>query len=325
MRRVVLAVACLATVAVTGCGGGSHGSPPLVGGQTTTTSISTTSTSSAALPGTGRPAIVIGDKNYTEQFLLGQLYQQALRGQGYDVTLNPDIAGVILPSLQSRRISLLPEYLSTWTAEAGDGSRRYSSLATAYAAGERLARVQGLRLLTPTPFADTAGVAVTPAYAAANRLRVLADLPRVGGTLTFGGDPQFQTEADGLSLLQTAYGFAPIAYTSFEVGAQYPALISGSVQAAQVKTTDGQLTAPNFQVLGDPDRLFGFGNVVPVVSEQTLAVEGPVFRETIERIDRLLTLAVMRQLNAAVDLQGQSPANVAQAFLASHGLLGLTG
>jgi glycine betaine/choline ABC-type transport system substrate-binding protein len=85
------------------------------------------------------------------------------------------------------------------------------------------------------------------------------------------------------------------------------------------------LTAPDFQLLDDPGRVFGYGNVVPVVSAQALSAEGPAFRATIVRIDRLLTLPVMRQLNAAVDLQGQTAASVAQAFLAAHGLLAATG
>ena len=42
---------------------------------------------------------------------------------------------------------------------------------------------------------------------------------------------------------------------------------------------------------------------------------------TIDRVDALLSLEVMRRLNAAVDLSGVAPAEVAEQFLRAHGLL----
>jgi hypothetical protein len=43
--------------------------------------------SAASKPGTGKPAFVLGDKNFPEEYVLGALYQQALQAQGYTVTL----------------------------------------------------------------------------------------------------------------------------------------------------------------------------------------------------------------------------------------------
>lgn len=158
-------------------------------------------------------------------------------------------------------------------------------------------------------------------YARANRLQTLDDLRLVGGTLALGGPPQFQQDPSGLPALQFAYGFAPIAFVPLEVGAGYPALDQGKVQAADVNTTDGQLTAGRYRLLADPRRVFGWGNVVPVVGQHTLDVEGPAFATTIERVDARLTMRAIRQLNAVVDLQGQTPAAAAAAFLQAHGLL----
>jgi osmoprotectant transport system substrate-binding protein len=320
MRRATALAAVLAAVQIAGCGGDSPQSSSSSSPATTTAAVSGSSTS--GLPGQGRPTIVIGDKNFTEQFILGQLYEQALHAQGYDVALNPDIGPteVTIPALQSGRITVYPEYLTNWTRDVAGIHARFETARATLAAGAAYARREGVRLLAPTPFSDTAAVAVTPAYAAQNRLRRLADLRRVGGTLVFGSAPQFQTDPNGLPLLQSAYGFSPINFSSLEVGAQYSALVTGQVQAAEVGTTDGQLTQPNYQLLADPDHVFGYGNVVPVVSARAIAAEGPAFARTIERVDRLLTMPVMRALNAAVDLQGQTPAAVAQTFLVAHGL-----
>ena len=67
--------------------------------------------------------------------------------------------------------------------------------------------------------------------------------------------------------------------------------------------------------------MFGWGNVVPVVSAKVLDAEGPAFAATINRVSALLTLQTMRQLNAAVEVSHQDPSTVAQEFLQAHGLV----
>ena len=67
--------------------------------------------------------------------------------------------------------------------------------------------------------------------------------------------------------------------------------------------------------------MFGWGNVVPVASVRALDAEGPAFEATINRVSALLTLPTMRELNAAVELDGQDPATVATQFLQAEGVL----
>ena len=113
----------------------------------------------------------------------------------------------------------------------------------------------------------------------------------------------------------------PNSFQALAVGDQYGDLDDGSVGAAYVNTTDGQLATGDYRVLADPRRIFGFGNVVPVLSRAATDKEGPAFAATIERVDRTLTLSAMRQLNNAVDVAGQQPADVAAQYLQTHGLL----
>jgi osmoprotectant transport system substrate-binding protein len=113
----------------------------------------------------------------------------------------------------------------------------------------------------------------------------------------------------------------PAGVTSLNIGAQYAALSAGSVQAAYVNTTDGQLAAAGYTVLADPRHAFGFGNVVPVVRDSVLAAEGPAFAGTIDQVDALLTTSVMRELNAEVDVEHETPTKVARQFLEDNGLV----
>jgi osmoprotectant transport system substrate-binding protein len=331
----VLALACAA------CGSSLHpasrpDAPALASASTTTTSTttptsstttstSTSTTNTVSLPGTGKPVITIGDKNFTEQFVLGQLYLQALNAAGFTVNVNANIGptDVTLRALASGTLTLYPEYLDTWNTTVAGNPHHFRTPFAAYEAAQRYALAHGLALLDPTPFSDTNAIGVTVGYAATNHLHSIRDLRRVATTLTLGGPPQFQQSPSGLPAIQQVYGVTPATFKPLAVGDQYPALNNGSVQAADLNSTDGELASGDYTLLGDPRTVFGWGNVVPVVSAKALSAEGPAFATTINRVDALLTQSVMRQLNADVDVSHQDPATVAKQFLQTHGLIPL--
>jgi osmoprotectant transport system substrate-binding protein len=308
-RRAAVAMVALGIAA---CGSSRPAVSPSTSSGTQTT----------VLPGTGRPAVTIGDKNFTEQFVLGELYYEALKAQGFPVQLNRNIgpSEVTMQALQSGRLGMYPEYIDTWNSAIADDPRSFHSLRAAYDAGQQYALTHGLQLLHPTPFSDTDAIGVGLDYAVQNGLSTIRDLRKVAQTLTFGAPPQFQQEQNGLPALEQAYGFVPAEFKALEIGGQYQALDQNGVQAADVNTTDGQLTTGNYVLLKDPLKVLGWGNIVPVVSAQVLQNEGPAFAATINRVSALLTQQAIRQLNAAVDLSGEDPAAVAQQFLAAHGL-----
>ncbi len=310
------ALALGALLALTACGTTKYDA-------TTLSSATSTSTSTPALPGTGKPPVTIGDKNFTEQFLLGELYRQALSAQGFTVLLNRNIGPteVTLQALQSGRLDMYPEYLDIWNNSIAGYKHAFATAGGAYRAGQRYALIHGLELLAPSAFSDTDAIGVTRTYATENQLMTLDDLRRVAPALTLGAPPQFQQSPNELPALEQAYGFVPAAFKALDVGAQYQALDQGSVQAADVNTTDGQLAGPGYKLLQDPRRVFGWGNVVPVVSAKVLVSEGPAFAATIDRVNSLLSTSVMRRLNAAVDISHQDPVVVAKQFLLAHGLI----
>jgi osmoprotectant transport system substrate-binding protein len=289
----------------------------------TTTSTTTSSTSSSALPGTGKPQVTIGDKNFTEQFVLGELYRQALQAEGFSVQLNRNIGptDVTLQALKTGSLSMYPEYLNVFDTSIARASHSAHSRVAAFAIAEHYALAHGLELLTPTPFSDTDTIGVTVGYAAANHLNSLRDLGHLPASVTVGGPPQFEQSDPGLNTLERRYGFIVAGYKALAVGGQYTALNAGTVQAADVGTTDGQLATGNYRALSDPQHVFGWGNAVPVVTAAVLSAEGPAFAETIDRVSALLTTPVMRQLNQAVDVAGQDPATVAKQFLETHGVI----
>ncbi len=330
--RPRLIVVCLSALCAAACGSSGHqpSHPQSVASASVSTSSSSSSTtdtstsSTSSLPGTGKPAVVIGDKNYTEQFVLGQLYYEALQAYGYNVSLNRNIGAtsVTIQALATGSLAMYPEYLQTWNTQVAGNTRTYRTALAAYQAGQRYAVKHGFDLLDPTPFSDTWAIAVTVGYAAENHLGTIRDLRTLGPPLTLGGPPQLQTGPEALlPSVEHVYGVVPTTYVPLAIGDQYPALDAGSVQAAFVNTTDGQLAFGDYQLLADPRNVFGWGQVVPVVSQKAASAEGPVFVQIINRVSALLTTPVMRQLNALVDVAGENPTVVAKQFLETHGLL----
>jgi osmoprotectant transport system substrate-binding protein len=322
---VVIALACSA------CGAGTTGTLTAAAHPSSTQSSSPSgsgtgtaqSATTAALPGTGKPPVTIGDKNYTEQFVLGELYSQALQAQGFSVQLNQNIGPieVTLQALKTGSLAMYPEYLNTFDSTIAGYSHGFPSPGAAYQTAQHYALAHGLQLLAPTPFSDTDAIGVTVGYAQAHHLRSLHDLAKVATSLSLGGPPQFRQLSPGLPDIESAYGFTPAAFKPLAIGDQYTALDDGVVQAADVDTTDGQLASGDYRLLADPEHVFGWGNAVPVVSAKALAAEGPAFAATIDRISALLSTPVMRELNQEVDVAGMSPTDVATQFLETHDLI----
>lgn len=318
--RLVVATVVLGLLPAA-CGGavGGGGATPTSDGTGITPTTSATST--PMLPGANRPQIVLGDKNTPEQFVLGELYEQALQAQGFHVSLDRNIGppSVSLGALDQGSLDIYPEYLNVFNAQlVGDGDR-FGSLRSAYAVAQTWAGEHNLELLRPTPFSDAGGLAVTTGFADANQVRAMRDLRHLASTLTIGAPVEFAQSPQGLPALERTYRFRPDAVTDLDIGSQYDALRLGQVQAAYVSTTDGELSTPEFVVLRDPRHVLGFGNVVPVVPQPVAKAEGPVFIRTINRVDRLLTTNVMRQLNAEAAVQ--EPGVVARQFLQRQGLV----
>jgi len=290
------------------------------GGSNTSTSAST-GAAPAAKPGAGKPAVTLGAKNFTEQFVLGQLYKQALEAKGFTVKLKNNIGSteIIDKGLTSGNIDFYPEYVGVGLTAVAHDDKSYPSAQAAYNALKSFNEKRGFTLLDQTPFTDVDAIAVKPPFAKQHNLKTVADLKNAG-PFKIGAPPEFRTRFTGLVGMKKVYGITQATLVPLSIGLQYKALDSGKVQAADVFTTDGQLQKGSYVVLTDPKNIFGYEQVVPVVNKKTLTKEGPAFAQTINAVSAKLTTKAMQQMNGAVDLDKQSPASVAKQFLQANGL-----
>jgi osmoprotectant transport system substrate-binding protein len=305
MRIRLLGVAALAAVTallvLAGCGG-SDDDPP------------------------DRPArtpapIRLGTKNFTEQYILGELYAQALRAHDIPVDLKSDIGSseIVDQAMQIGSLDMYPEYTGVLLSEIAGVSRRPASAKATFDAAEKFERARGYELLPMTPFSNSNALAVTHKTASRYGLRTIADLARIPGGAQIAAPPEFRTRFEGLVGLQERYGLkARVA--AMPIGEQYKALDDGIVDAAAVFATDGMLDAGEYVILRDPRNLFSFQNVSPVVRASVLD-RTPGLKAAIDPVSAKLTTDAMRKMNAEVDLEGKEPADVAAAFLRREGLL----
>lgn len=287
----------------------------------------------AGQPGKGKPAVTFGTKNFTEQYILGQLYAQALRAKGYTVNLKLDIgpSEVTDSALTSGRIDLYPEYtgvivsvvsaLGTLTAPGAPAQPKTppASAKEAYRQAADFESSRGFTMLNPTPFQDADRIATTAAFAKAHALVFMKDLKKLG-SFTHGAPPENKNRYEGLRGMKQAYGLGHVVFVGLPIGSQYQALDSGEVDTIAVFTADPQLVRGKYAVLSDPKNIFGYQNVAPVVSKKVLTKEGPDFAHILNAVSAKLTADAVQRLNAAVVLDHRRAADVAGTFLTSNGL-----
>jgi osmoprotectant transport system substrate-binding protein len=279
------------------------------------------SSNSSSKPGAGKPPIVIGDKNFPEEFVLGSLYQEALQAKGYNVTLKGNIGSseIVYKALTSGQIEMYPEYTGVIVSVLAGNTRPPHSAAQTYSEAKAFLSKHGFALLKPTPFYDTDAMGMLKSFATKHHLTTISQLKQFGRSIKLGAAPEFATRYEGLVGLKQAYGINPT-FKPLAIGLTYKALNSGQVQVADVFTTDPPLTTGKYTLLSDPKNIFGFQNVAPIVKASLLKSEGPAFAQTVNKVSSLLTLDAIRRMNTAVEVDQQSASSVAHKFLVANGL-----
>lgn len=268
------------------------------------------------------PTIKIGSKNFPEEYILGELYTQALQAKGFTVTYKQSIGSteIIQVALTSGKINFYPEYTGVIVQDVFGHANSPKTAAATYALAKKLEGAKGYTLLNPTPFYDTDVVAVTNATAKKYDLHSIADLKKVG-KFKFGGLPECQTRNTCFVGYTKQYGLTNATFESLGSVSGYQALDAGTVLAADVFSTDPPLSAPSkYTVLADPKHVTGFQNVAPIVKTSVLQAAGPTFAKTVNAVSAKLTLPAILAMNKAVEVNQETPAAVAKAFLKANGL-----
>jgi osmoprotectant transport system substrate-binding protein len=267
--------------------------------------------------------VTLGTKNFPEQFILGELYKQALGARGYKVRLRRDIGSteVIDGSLQRGEIDGYPEYLGVAATVLARQDVAGKDAQETYRIARDFYASRGQAISTQTRFENVDAIAATVFFAQRHGLRSLADLRKLRH-FTLGARPEFGDRVQGLQGMQSTYGLTNATLRPLAIGTQYSALDRGDIDVANVFSTDGQLAAGQYKVLEDPKRLFGYQHVALVIDRAKLKrLGGDRFMDVVDRLNARLTTPALIEMNRAVSVEGLEPAAVAQRFLTENGLV----
>lgn len=267
--------------------------------------------------------IVVGSKDFTEQYILGEMYALLLENAGFTVERKFGLAGTAVAhaALLDGEINLYPEYTGTGLLTVlklpvnSDPAAVYRSVREGYQTQFNLA------WLDPAPMNNTQALAMTQERAAELGIRTISDMAAHADELVMIGPPEFDQREDGLPGLQRVYGdFTLKEYLPVEKGLRYQGLVSGQADVAVAFGTDGEISAYNLLVLEDDKGLFPPYQVAPVI-QQSLLDAHPEIADLLNQLAPYLTNETMQRLNYEVSGSQREPADVAREFLVQVGLI----
>ena len=273
------------------------------------------------------PTITVGSKNFTEEYILGNMYADALQANGFRVVRKLNLGSVQIndQALQKGQIDIYPEYTGTsletvlsYKGKAPDTPEKtYQTAKKLYAQ-----RSPSDTMLQPAPYNNTYGIFVTKKVAKQYNLKTLADLAKASPKLTFVSFSEFQNRSDGYPNMKDNYpfNFKNIKKVNSIGGPIYQGVQRGDGDVGVGFTTDGQLSSSDLVVMKDPKNIWPYYYPAPVVRTDVLK-KNPKIRDVLNKVSASLSVETMRKLNAKVDIDHKDPAEVAKQYLQDEGIL----
>ncbi len=268
--------------------------------------------------------IKIGSKNFTEQFIVAELYAAALENAGFKVERKINLGGTLVAheAVRTGAIDLYPEYTGTGLnavmkaqgVTETDPEKVRGMVKTFYE------KEFNLTWLKPSGINNGYAIIVRPETAKEFNLKTLTDLGRASGKLKLGAGTEFVDRRDGIKGLREVYGAEFAEFRQFAaLRLRYDALTQKQVDVANGFSTDWQIAAEKFVALDDDKSLFPPYFLAPVVRPDIAANAKIV--ETLEKVGALLDNPTMQELNRQVEVDKKEPRQVAAEFLKAKGIV----
>lgn len=299
MRKlsVLMLVLLISVLLVTGCGGSSDDAD-------------------------GKPTVIVGSKNFTEQLVLGNMVGLLMEDAGYPVQYQLRLggSGLVHEALVNGDVNVYVEYTGTGLTvmlnedPMSDPDEVYEKVKADYKEDWDLV------WLEPWGFNNTYTIAMRQEVADELGVVKISDLKDKAQDLIIGATQEFIPRPDGLAGLQETYGFTFKDAKGMDEGLMYQAVKEGSVDAISAFATDGRI--PAFNLINLEDDLFYFPPyyAAPVV-RQDLLDKDPDIAEVLNKLAGKIDDATMAQLNFEVDEEKKDPSAVAKQFLQDNGFI----
>ena len=274
-----------------------------------------------------KPLIRIGARVFTEQTLLAEITSQYLNSKGYNAQVTGGLGSSLARSAhESGQLDMVWEYTGVSLVAYNHITDKLDSQQS-YDRVKEVDAKKGLIWLHPSKFSNT--------YALALPQKVAEEFPGINSVSDLNKalrepenkkalvalDTEFANRSDGLLGMVKLYDLdlTRSNIRQMDAGLVYTALKNGQVFAGLVYTTDGRLSAFNLKLLDDDLHYFPDYTAAPVVRKEYLDAH-PELEGLLKPLADLFDDETMRQLNARVDVDHESPSKVAADFLRQHPL-----
>lgn len=282
-----------------------------------------------------RPEITVGSKIDTEGALLGTMIVLVLENGGFSVIDKTQTGStpIVRSAIIAGEIDIYPEY--TGNAYYFFSGETEADVWKDFQAGYEKAAELDLAAndivwLTPAPANNTWAISVRDDLARSASLETLDDLAayvNAGGKFKLAASEEFVSSEAALPSFEAGYGFSLdesqlLVFAGGNTTLTEQAAASGqeNVNAAMAYGTDGQLAALGLKVLTDTRNIQPVYAPAPIVRSEIL--EGnPEIATLLEPVFKSLDLETLQVLNSRIAVEGQSPREVASAYLKEKGFL----
>lgn len=264
----------------------------------------------ATMMPSARPVVIIGAKNFSEQYILARLIGARLENAGYSVRYREGLgSAVIYKALTGNDIDVYIDYAGTiWTNEMrrDDIQPRAIMLRTI---GDWMKQSSGVRLVGPLGFENAYAFAMRETDAKKRGIASLTDLVAAAPSLRLGSDLEFLKRPEWAAV-QSAYPLRFASTRSYSPTFMYRALESGAVDVISAFSSDGRIAADQLTILADPKGAVPSYDALLLVSPTRS--QDQRFVKALEPLINSINVSVMREANYMVD-RDQAKASPAQA------------
>jgi osmoprotectant transport system substrate-binding protein len=273
--------------------------------------------------------IVVGSKNFTESYLLGEIIAQKIEAQQIESRTNLKVerrfylAGTYIcqQAILAGRIDVYPEYTGTaLTAILKQPANSAKDVVYRQVKSEYERRF-GLTLGPAFGFNDTFAMEIRGEDAQRLNIKTLSQAAAFAPQWRAGFGYEFMERPDGYRGLAATYGLHFAEQPRImDLGLLARALKDHQIDLAAGNATDGLIPALDLFVLEDDRHYFPPYEAVPVVRVETLR-EHPEIGRALDELADKISDEEMQRLNYAVDGQHRDAKEVVHEFLKCKGLV----